>query len=137
VGPWSRAAGAGQGGRIEEASGGELLDIIRDQVSLMGMASPDVLITLCWPSEDSCKNAAHSRFHHEEKPQVGLHQWTFQGFRRPSLCVCRVAWGLTRGGGEGADTVYEVFGLGVPWDESGTESNHASHSKAAASFEHK
>jgi hypothetical protein len=50
----------------EEAPGDELLDIIRDQVSLMGRASPDVLITVCRPSEDSSENAAHSRFYHEE-----------------------------------------------------------------------
>jgi hypothetical protein len=52
-----------------------------------------------------------------------------------SMCVC-AAWGLRRGGG-GADTVYEVFGLGAPWDESGTESEHSSNSKAAASIEDK
>jgi hypothetical protein len=51
------------------------------------------------------------------------------------MCVC-AAWGLRRGGG-GADTVYEVFGLGAPWDESGTESEHSSNLKAAASIEDK
>jgi hypothetical protein len=35
------------------------------------------------------------------------------------------------------DTVYEVFGLGAPWDESGTESEHSSNLKAAASIEDK
>jgi hypothetical protein len=45
----------------------KLLDIIQDQVSSMAMASPDVLITVCQPSEDSSsENTAYSRFYHEE-----------------------------------------------------------------------
>jgi hypothetical protein len=52
----------------EGAPGDELLDIMRDEVSSMAMAasSPDVLITVCRPSEDSSDNAAHWGFYHEE-----------------------------------------------------------------------
>jgi hypothetical protein len=57
----------------------------------MGMASSDVIITVCRPREDNSKNAAHSRFYHEEKPQVRFHHWTFPGFRGGTVCVC-VVW---------------------------------------------
>jgi hypothetical protein len=57
----------------------------------MGMASSDVIITVCRPREDNSKNAAHSRFYHEEKPQVRFHHWTFPGFRGATVCVC-VVW---------------------------------------------
>ncbi|KAK3159965.1 hypothetical protein QOZ80_1BG0053460 [Eleusine coracana subsp. coracana] len=45
--------------------GDELLEAFQDQVSMIRMASRDVHITVCRPSEDRSENATHSRFYHE------------------------------------------------------------------------
>jgi hypothetical protein len=53
---------------------------------------------------------------------------------RATTMVC-VSWFEGRGEmSEGADTIFEVFGLGASWDESANKTEHSSYSRAAASL---